>query len=71
VLFDQQTAAGIMWLTGDFLFIAAMGAIMVGWMRHEERQAARSERMADGEMAAIRVREASLAKRLAEEREGH
>ena len=70
VLFDQQAAAGIMWLTGDFLFIAAMGAIMVGWMRHEERQAARSERMADGEMAAIRVREASLAKRLAEEREG-
>jgi hypothetical protein len=40
-------------------------------MRHEERQAARSERLADGEMAAIRVREASLAKRLAEEREGH
>jgi putative copper resistance protein D len=70
VLFDQQAAAGIMWLTGDFLFIAAMGAIMVGWMRHEERQAARSERLADGEMAAIRVREASLAKRLAEEREG-
>ena len=40
------------------------------WL-HDERQAARSERLADGEMAAIRVREASLAKRLAEEREGH
>jgi len=70
-LFDQQIAAGIMWLTGDLLFIGAMAAIMFGWMRHEERQTARSERMADSEMASIRVREASLAKRLAEERERH
>jgi putative copper resistance protein D len=70
-LLDQQTAAGIMWLSGDLLFIAAMAAIMAGWMRHEERQTARSERVADSEMASIRVREARLAKRLAEEREGH
>jgi putative membrane protein len=70
-LFDQQIAAVIMWLSGDLLFIGAMAAIMFGWMRHEERQAARSERMADVERASIRVREASLAKRLAEEREGH
>jgi len=69
-LLDQQYAAGIMWLSGDLLFIAAMAAIMAGWMRHEERQAARAERVADGEMASIRVREASLAKRLADEREG-
>src|SRR5256885_10134150 len=46
-LFDQQIAAGIMWLTGDLLFIGAMAAIMFGWMRHEERQTARSERMAE------------------------
>ena len=70
VLFDQQVAAGIMWLSGDMLFIAAMAAIMVGWMRHEERQATRSERVADVELASIRVREARLAKRLADEREG-
>jgi putative membrane protein len=69
-LLDQQYAAGIMWLSGDMLFIAAMAAIMAGWMRHEERQAARAERVADGELASIRVREATLAKRLAEEREG-
>jgi putative copper resistance protein D len=69
-LLDQQYAAGIMWLSGDLLFIAAMAAIMAGWMRHEERQTARAERVADGEMASIRVREARLAKRLAEEREG-
>jgi len=66
-LFDQQMAAGIMWLTGDLLFITAMGGIMAGWMRHEERQAARSERVADAELASIRIREANLAKRLADE----
>jgi cytochrome c oxidase assembly factor CtaG len=66
-LLDQQTAAGIMWLAGDLLFIGAMAAIMAGWMRHEERQAARSERVADAELATIRVREANLAKRLADE----
>jgi cytochrome c oxidase assembly factor CtaG len=60
-------AAGIMWLTGDLLFITAMGGIMAGWMRHEERQAARSERVADAELASIRIREANLAKRLADE----
>ena len=35
-----------MWLAGDFLFIAAMAAILVGWMRHDERDTARSERQA-------------------------
>jgi putative membrane protein len=69
-LMDQQIAAGIMWLTGDLLFIAAMAAILAGWMRHEERQAARSERVAEVERASIRVREARLAERLADEREG-
>jgi putative membrane protein len=67
---DQQLAAGIMWLSGDLLFIAALAAIMAGWMRHEDRQAARSERVADAELASIRVREARLAERLADEREG-
>jgi putative copper resistance protein D len=69
-LVDQQLAGGIMWLCGDLLFIAAMAAVMAGWMRHEERQAARSKRVADVELASIRVREARLAERLAEEREG-
>ncbi len=68
-LFDQQAAGGIMWLAGDFLFIAAMAAILVGWMRHDERDTARSERQADVERAAIRTRESRLAERLAEERD--
>lgn len=68
-LFDQQAAGGIMWLAGDLLFIAAIGAILVGWMRHEERDMARAERQADVELAAIRTRESRLADRLAEERD--
>ncbi|HEV8544841.1 MAG TPA: cytochrome c oxidase assembly protein [Candidatus Limnocylindrales bacterium] len=70
-LADQQFAGGIMWLAGDVLFIAAVAAILAGWMRHEERDNARSERRADLERADIRAREARLAERLADEREGH
>lgn len=68
-LLDQQTAGGIMWLCGDLLFIAAIAAILAGWMRHEERQAGRTEKRADVERARIRDREALLAERLADERE--
>ena len=28
---DQQLAAGIMWVGGDLLFIAAIGAVVWGW----------------------------------------
>ena len=36
-LVDQQLAGAVMWLAGDFLFIAAIIAIVAGWMRFEER----------------------------------
>jgi putative copper resistance protein D len=68
-IFDQQAAGGIMWLAGDLLFIAAIGAILAGWMRHEARDTARADRQADEERAAIRTRETKLAERLADERE--
>lgn len=68
-LFDQQAAGGIMWLAGDLLFIAAIAAILAGWMRHEERDTSRADRQADVERAAIRTRESRLAERLAEERD--
>jgi cytochrome c oxidase assembly factor CtaG len=68
-LVDQQIAGGIMWLTGDMLFIAAMAAILIGWMRDEEHQSRGAERRVDAEVAAIRVREARLEERLARERE--
>jgi cytochrome c oxidase assembly factor CtaG len=68
-IFDQQAAGGIMWLAGDLLFIGAIGTILAAWMRREERDTGRADRLADGERAAIRTRESRLAERLAEERD--
>ena len=39
---DQRLAAGIMWVGGDLLFIAAVGAVVWGWMRAEEANTARA-----------------------------
>jgi putative copper resistance protein D len=69
-LVDQAYAAGIMWLAGDAVFLVAVLAILWGWMRAETRDAARADRLADAERAAIRIRERRLAERLAREREG-
>ena len=68
---DQQIAGGLMWLGGDILFLAAMAAILAGWMRHEQRGAAAGDRRDDRERADIREREVRLAERVAGEREGH
>jgi len=67
-LADQQTAAGIMWLAGDVLFLAAILLLIVSWMRHEERRTAVEDRRADAAGVARREREARLAERVAEER---
>lgn len=68
-LADQQAAAGIMWLAGDVIFLVAVMAIVLGWMRAEATDTPRSDRRAAAEMADIRVRERRLADRLARERE--
>ena len=60
VLDDQRLAAGIMWIVGDLVFLAATLLILGGWMRHESRSAAASERQVDTEMASIREREVAL-----------
>jgi hypothetical protein len=57
-----------MWLVGDAIFIAALMALVYGWMRSEERDAQRNDRDAAKDLAAIRVREQRLADRLADER---
>ena len=67
---DQQQAGGLMWIGGDVLFLAAMAAILAGWMIHEKSREEIVDRRLDAERAAIRVREAKLAERLAAEREG-
>jgi putative copper resistance protein D len=67
-LADQQAAGALMWVGGDLLFIAAIAAIIAGWMRHEDAEAVRVDRRQDAERASIRAREATLAARLADER---
>lgn len=67
---DQQTASGLMWICGDVLFLTALGLILAGWMRHEQRREKDVDRRLDAERAAIRVRERQLAERLGTEREG-
>ena len=68
VLEDQRLAAGIMWIAGDAIFLTAILAVLVGWMRAESRDEARADRLADAELAQIRIRERRLAERLADER---
>jgi putative membrane protein len=67
---DQQIAGGIMWITGDILFLVALAAILAGWMAHEQAHERDVDRRLDRERDALRVREARLAERLANEREG-
>lgn len=59
-LADQDLAAGIMWLVGDVLFLAAVIGLIAGWMRHESRTTAASDRRSDVARVGIREREAAL-----------
>ena len=65
---DQRLAAGIMWIVGDLVFLAAILALFAGWMRAEARDSIRADRSADAEMVQIRIRERRLAERLSDER---
>lgn len=66
-LADQRLAAGLMWFVGDVIFLAALLAVLAGWMRSEDRGAAAAERRADVERELIREREAALRRRRAGE----
>jgi putative membrane protein len=70
VLDDQQIAGGIMWISGDVVFMAAIMLILRGLLRNEERTARANDARAAPALAAIREREARLAERLAAERGG-
>jgi putative membrane protein len=65
---DQRLAAGIMWILGDAVFLTAILAVVVGWMRSETGNEAREDRRAGRELTEIRIRERRLAERLADER---
>lgn len=43
-LADQRAGAVVMWIGGDMLFIAALIAVALAWMRHDEQEAARLDR---------------------------
>ena len=64
-LIDQGTAAGIMWIVGDLIFLTAIMSIIAGWARAEGRDAARADRVAAAELVEIRRREELLAARRA------
>ena len=57
-----------MWIAGDLIFIAAILAVVAGWIDERARDAPATDRQAAKELAAIRVRERRLAERLADER---
>lgn len=65
---DQRLAAGVMWIAGDAIFLAAIMLLVAGWMRADANGLARADRQADLDLAQIRIRERRLAERLAEER---
>jgi cytochrome c oxidase assembly factor CtaG len=67
-LADQRLAAGVMWVSGDAIFLAAIMVLVAGWMRADARGLARADRQADLDLAQIRIRERQLAERLADER---
>ena len=68
VVDDQQIAGGIMWISGDVVFMAAIMLILRGLLRNEEREAKANDARVAPELALIREREARLAERLASER---
>jgi putative copper resistance protein D len=51
-LADQQLAGISMWVLGDILFLAAVAALIAGWVKHEEREGKRQDRILAREKAA-------------------
>ena len=49
---DQALGGVIMWTVGDLFFLAGMLAVMVLWMRHEDRRTERLDRRLAAERAA-------------------
>ena len=66
-LADQQLAGGLMWVIGDLTFLVGILALVVAWMRADERAGARHDARLDAERAEIHARELRLAERLARE----
>jgi putative copper resistance protein D len=57
---DQQVGGMLMWVGGDVVFLLAMGLVVAGWVRAEDRRTAREDARLD---AALLQREADQAVR--------
>jgi putative copper resistance protein D len=51
-LADQNLGGILMWVFGDVVFLIGMGAVVAGWVRHEDRRTARLDARLDAEEAA-------------------
>ena len=51
-LADQQLAGITMWVVGDVLFLAAVGFVIAGWVKHEELEGKRQDRALERQKAA-------------------
>jgi putative membrane protein len=60
-LADQSLGGILMWVGGDFVFLAAMGGVVAAWVRNEDRRTARMDARLDAEAAAERSRSAGPA----------
>jgi putative copper resistance protein D len=48
-LADQRAGAGILWAVGDLVTLVVGGIVLAQWMSHEERVAAREDRLGAAE----------------------
>jgi putative copper resistance protein D len=54
-LADQSVGGILMWVGGDIVFLAAMGAVVAAWVRHEDRRTARQDARLDAETARLQA----------------
>lgn len=59
-LADQRIGIMILWLGGNLLFVAALAAVVIGWVRYEQRNQRRIDRRLELQRRAERQRRAAL-----------
>lgn len=59
---DQHLAIMLLWIAGNLLFVAALAAILIGWVRYESRHQRRLDRRLALQREAERRRRAALEK---------
>lgn len=52
---DQRVGAGILWGAGELFALFLAGAILVQWVRHDEREARRIDRVLDARRAGVAI----------------